>query len=224
MSTIPVPTPAGPMTCNAIYDTGQRRDGVFTIQPALRYQPFQVYCDFDATGAWLVIQRRIQSTERFTRAWDEYRRGFGDFTGAFWLGLDKLHYLTSSRKYMLRIELRDWERETKHAEYQTFIVGPHSDKYRLRVGNYSGDAGDSMHLNNGMRFSTRDQDNDESLDKHCGEVMGVGWWYWGCSRSHLNNPYHRTNRCHTNRGITWADWRGPKYSLKAVTMKIRAIS
>ena len=37
-----------------------------------------IYCVFDFTGAWTVIQRRFNGKEDFNRTWDEYRDGFGE--------------------------------------------------------------------------------------------------------------------------------------------------
>ena len=37
-----------------------------------------IYCVFDFSGAWTVIQRRFNGKEDFNRTWDEYRDGFGE--------------------------------------------------------------------------------------------------------------------------------------------------
>ena len=37
--------------------------------------------------------------------------------------------------------MHDWNGESKYAQYNQFLVGPESDKFRLTVTGYSGDAG-----------------------------------------------------------------------------------
>ena len=76
------------------------------------------------------------------------------------------------------------------AEYAPFAVGPETDKYRLSVSGFSGDAGDAIsapvkpkRIANGMQFSTPDQDNNMYPNTHCHETKG--WWYGWCSASVL---------------------------------------
>ena len=70
-------------------------------------------------------------------------------------------------------------------------MGPQSDKYRLSVSGFSGDAGDALanpvnpkNNCNGMKFSTPDQDNDENKNFQCNRR--TGWWFRSCSISCLN--------------------------------------
>jgi len=46
-----------------------------------------------------------------------------------------------NRKYKLRVELEDFEGEKRYAEYSIFSVKSGTDKYRLTVGGYTGNAG-----------------------------------------------------------------------------------
>lgn len=59
-------------------------------------------------------------------------------------GNEKLSLLTMNKKYKMRIELEDFTGEKRWAEYSTFSVKPSSDKYRLNVGRYSGNAGSDL--------------------------------------------------------------------------------
>ena len=90
--------------------------------------------------SWTVIVRRFDGSGDFNRSWDEYKQGFGDASGEYWLGNEYLHYMTNSRAYKLRFDLEDWNGNTAYAEYSSFVIEPESDNYRLRLGDYSGTA------------------------------------------------------------------------------------
>ena len=77
----------------------------------------------------------------FYRSWSDYKIGFGNISGEFWMGNDLLHNLTSGGEHQLRIDLEDWNGEKKYAEYDHFSIGDEQDKYRLRFGSYYGNAG-----------------------------------------------------------------------------------
>ena len=121
-------------------------------------------------GGWTVFQRRKDGSVDFYRNWTDYEEGFGDLNGEFWLGLSKIHCLTQDRTdYTLRVDLEDFENETRYAKYSTFNIGNSTTDYTITVEGYCGDAGDSMTSSgygyvNGMKFSTKDRDNDIHLD------------------------------------------------------------
>ena len=100
---------------------------------------FEVYCDQKtAGGGWTVFQKRQDGSVDFYRPWDDYKRGFGNLNGEFWLGLDKIHRLTVSGSYKLRVDLEDIHGSTAIAEYSSFAVTSERVKYKLSLGNYSG--------------------------------------------------------------------------------------
>ena len=115
-----------------------RQDGVYTIDPD-SLGSFKVRCDMTTHGGgWTVFQRRQDGSEDFYRGWSDYKAGFGDLNGEFWLGLDKIHRLTKSGQDVLRVDLMDFNYAQRYAEYGTFSVADESDKYRLNIGTYSG--------------------------------------------------------------------------------------
>ena len=98
-----------------------------------------MFCDqTTAGGGWTVFQKRLNGSVDFYLGWAEYERGFGNLNGEFWLGLDKIHRLTSSGNYKLRVDLEDFEGNSAFAEYGIFAVGNEGTKYNLSVGGYSG--------------------------------------------------------------------------------------
>jgi len=57
-------------------------------------------------------------------------------------GNDNINLLTSAARQRLRIDLGDFEGNTKYAAYDNFTVASAADKYRLTsIGTYSGNAG-----------------------------------------------------------------------------------
>ena len=161
-------------------------------------------------GGWTVFQRRKDGSVDFNRGWNECERGFGNNSGDYWLGLTSLHQLLLvNRANELRIELKDYSGNSAYAKYSSFNVGNSNSKYTLSVSGYSGTAGDSIAASgaaynaNGIKFSTKDQDNDK-WSGHCGTSSGGGWWFNVCSRNFLNGSYGRGTRWTR---ITWYTWK-----------------
>jgi len=126
--------------CGEIYKSGERKDGEYTIKPDCR-PGFDVFCDQTTDGGgWTVFQTRLDGSVDFFLDWSDYKVGFGDLNSEFWLGLDKIHRLTSDNNSMLRVDLEDFEGNTAYAEYNMFNVMSENDKYKLILGNYSGDS------------------------------------------------------------------------------------
>ena len=92
-----------------------------------------------AGGGWTVFQKRMDGSVDFFRVWDDYKRGFGNLTGEFWLGLDKIHRLTVSNGSKLPVDLEDIRGATAFAEYSSFSVASENAKYQLSLGSYTGE-------------------------------------------------------------------------------------
>lgn len=151
-------------------------------------EPFP--CDmFLLGGGWIVIQRRATGNVNFFRDWEDYKTGFGEFDGDFWLGNEKLHAMTSTGNYELRVEL-EYKGERRYAHYQTFAVGDEASNYKLTVMDYDGNAGDSLGRHDSIPFSTKDRDNDLSRARNCATKYYGGWWYINCHDSNLNGEWN----------------------------------
>ncbi|XP_019617524.1 PREDICTED: fibrinogen-like protein 1 [Branchiostoma belcheri] len=214
--------------CDELFKAGYGSSGVYTIQPVASRDPFQVYCEMTGRAGWTVIQKRFDGSVNFSQDWEGYKNGFGDLSGEFWLGNDKIYQITNVRSYRLKIDLENWSSETVFAEYATFYVEDEAANYRLQVGVYSGIAGDSLSWQDGYPFSTHDQDNDPHPHSiHCSIVHGgrAGWWYrtlgTACERSNLNQPYKHGGDGTDHYGIQWNHWSGHHFSIKSSVMKIR---
>ena len=163
--------PQGPFhNCQEAYTKGYRTTIILPI-----YVPgmdvINARCDMVTDGGgWLVFQRRIDASVDFYLGWDDYKNGFGDLNGNFWLGLEKLHKLTSPGKgAMLRVDLKHFRASStlRYAEYNKFEIQSESEGYKLQVDGYSGDDGDSFLNHNNCKFSTKDHDRDLSTNSHC---------------------------------------------------------
>ena len=179
-------------------------------------------------GGWTVFQRRQNGSVDFYRNWTDYEDGFGNLTGEFWLGLGKINRLTKEQSNTLRVDLGDFDGNTAYAQYTTFSVSNSTTEYTLTVGGYSGTAGDSLinstfnyGIHNGMKFSTRDNDNDLGGNFNCAQTYHGAWWFNTCFRSHLNGLYHHNPVISSDKGTIWSTWKGYNYSLKFTEMKTR---
>ena len=173
-------------------------------------------------GGWTVFQRRQDGSVDFYRNWTDYEDGFGNLTGEFWLGLVKINRLTEEGSNTLRVDLGDFDGNTAYAQYTTFSVDDSTTEYNLTVGGgYSATVQDSLAwYHNGMKFTTRDNDNDNSSG-NCAQRWHGAWWFKYCFISHLNGPYHHNPVISSGIGIIWYDWKGGDYSLKFTEMKTR---
>jgi ficolin len=211
------------LDCLSLYELGYAEDSVYVIQPSEGVN-IDVWCDM-SNGGWTVIQRRQDGTVDFYRGWAEYVDGFGNTTGEYWVGLKYIDILTtiSSELY---IEMETFEHDnvspaSAFAEYSTFKVNGESDEYRLSVSGYNGNCADSFSNHNGWKFSTFDNDNDETSSGNCAVDYNGAWWYRACHACNLNGLYLGGSNTEYGKGITWAACWGQKYSLKRSVMKIR---
>ncbi|XP_058119935.1 ficolin-1-like [Anopheles ziemanni] len=156
--------------------------------------PFEVFCEQNKfEGGWTVIQHRFDGLVDFYRNWTEYRNGFGNVAGEFWLGLEYVHQITKNRPHELLVEMKDFHGNYGYAKYDEFEIGNESELYALKkLGTYSGTAGDSMEYHKNQKFTTFDRDNDERDGINCAKKFHGAWWYNDCLPSNLNGRYQNT--------------------------------
>ncbi|KAH8293656.1 hypothetical protein KR054_002600, partial [Drosophila jambulina] len=189
----------------------------FVTLPSLPYASrlAAVFEDLPSAGpGWMLIQRRIDGSVVFygRNHVEQFRNGFGDLSREFWLGLEKLHILTTNQRHELFIELVDFDNATAYARYDHFVVGSEKEKYVIQsVGQYSGNAGN--YFGKGCQFTFA---NDS-----CSVYGNVGWW--AGLLCNLNGKYYdRKTVLETTDGIWWGTWNmGSRHSLKSCKMLIR---
>ncbi|XP_060065732.1 fibrinogen C domain-containing protein 1-B-like [Ylistrum balloti] len=212
-----------PRDCYDVYESGQTSDGIYTVYPSGLRQGLSVHCDMTTDGGgWLTFQRRMDGSEQFKRKWQEYMFGFGDPQKEFWMGNEFLYAVVSQGWYELRIDMEDFDGERRYAKYKLFRIANSASRYRLSVAGFSGDAGDSMEVHNGMMFSTTDLDND-GAPGNCAESFKGAFWYNNCHNANPNGVYLEGEHETLADGVNWHSWRGYKYSMKYFDMKIRPV-
>ncbi|XP_040170103.1 fibrinogen-like protein A [Anopheles arabiensis] len=200
-------------------DESAKQSGKYLLQPTENGELFLGYCEqVSFGGGWLVIQHRYNGMEDFDRNWTDYRNGFGSIGGEFWLGLERLHLVTSARKHELLVELKDFSGEYKYARYNATEIGSELEQYPLMLGSYIGTAGDSLNYHNNMKFTTMDRDNDNKKDVNCARPDRGGWWFNECYTANLNGRYK--NIKNTN-SINWYDFKSDFVGLAYSRMLIR---
>ena len=208
-----------PQDCKEVYSRGCTQSGVYLIDPGC-FQPMWVYCDM--RGPWTTIQRRMDGSVNFTRAWGDYVHGFGNPRGEYWLGLENIHCMTTKHQTCsFRVDMTDFTGVSKYAQYSFFMVGNSASNYTLEISGYSGTAGETLIAGHGrLQFSTYDRDNDKSTSKDCAHIHEAGWWFHSCFGASLNGVYRHKTVPSPFRGIIWYTFTSNNRSLKYVDMKI----
>ena len=176
--------------CCALGQSSSKPSGMYVINDYYKPSSLEVtaYC---SEGGWLVIQKRQDASVDFNRTWVEYENGFGSFTTEFWYGLKSLNYLTNKGTWEMMIDLELTDGTSISFHYKTFRVGPAEEMYTLTIGEFQGTTNDPMAHHNGMRFTTKDVDNDGMPYSNCALYRGTeeptgGWWYDRCCNINPN--------------------------------------
>lgn len=75
--------------------------------------------------------RRLDGSLVFSRNWSGYKEGFGFLSSEFWLGNEKLAFLTNQRMYELRVDLTVSNGSHGFVTYSYFRVSDEWGNYTL---------------------------------------------------------------------------------------------
>ncbi|XP_066924919.1 techylectin-5A-like [Clytia hemisphaerica] len=186
---------------------GNIQSGVYQIK--IGEQTKSVYCDMmNNGGGWTLIQRRVDK-KNFYRGWDDYKKGFGDPTRSYWLGLEAINQMTKKGNTLIRLEgYRKDNQEHLYAIHERFKVENETCQYRVHVGGYLSGSSDSVSedvaLMNSAAFSTLDNDNDAWFDS-CAQKWHAGWWFNSCCHINANGVFLNQGDEWQRNAILWGD-------------------
>ena len=173
---------------------------------------FSVQCDQNTDGGgWTVIQQRLDGSVDFFKDWNEYKLGFGDIYGEYWLGNENILRLTRQHVCELRVFLKMFDGSDHEAGYTSFTITGESDGYRLKLGAFLGQGTDGMSHNNNKQFITKNN------------TFHGAWWYSGGSdpEANLNGKYYPAEKTAKTNGINWFPWHNSLVTLREAKMMIR---
>jgi len=142
------------------------------------------YCHIQEDGGWTMVHQhgfpnadqwgcykkycKQLSRESWNKTMGEYTDGFGYPTyqmSDYWLGLAALHKLTRDGKMEAKIELIDWENETKEARYGKFMVDDGIYGYKLTARNFQKELSQVGDAFAGLASDTFCKDEKCALDR-----------------------------------------------------------
>ncbi|XP_062609684.1 fibroleukin-like isoform X2 [Saccostrea cucullata] len=186
--------------CRYHYLLGHTQSGKYEINPFGNETSVSVYCDMVTDGGgWTAIQKRVSGSVSFDRNWTDYKTGFGNPNGSYWIGNDVIHQLTKRRNSSLYVSITLTNGTRLYELYNQFSVANETNKYRLFLGGpATGTLGDSIFNTgnsnkdlSGMYFTTPDRDNDRYGGVNCAALSDRrgGWWFNACHRAFLNGQW-----------------------------------
>ena len=211
-------------TCQELYKAGFRKNGVYKVHLFGRHNGRLVYCYMEGGGGgWMAFQRRFDGSVDFhTKQWNDYKNGFGNGDGEYWLGNDMLHEITSSSTHDLYVVAKNFTGDVQTKKFAGFSIGSESSKYLFNYQSiYSGYSSFTLFercLN--KNFTTSDQDNDD-VSTNCAVSYPGGWWFSTCHSDFMNGQYSNTETCAYGKGLHWHSWQGYYKCLKETLLMIK---
>nr|AHV85236.1 FREP2 [Penaeus japonicus] len=194
--------------CLEVQNLGNNISGIYNISPyeLCPEHRVDVYCDMDTSGGgWTVIQNRdlYGAQGDFFRPWTDYVNGFGDLSQDFWLGIRRIHALTSQSPYEMRLDMIDFDGNARYATYDSFSISNEDYRYEISFGEYLGGS-------------------DPNPDpENCAVLWESAWWFRSCYTVHVENQDLEGPNSKKWLEVIWGYWRGYSYPPKKSEIKIR---
>ena len=189
----------------------------------------KVYCDMTTDGGgWIVMQKRFDGSVDFYRTWNEYKNGFGDVNGEYWLGNENIYQYTNTYPTEMITKVAAFNGDQAATKIQSFKLTDKASRYIFVKGTCEVLKGGELGITcgawddgNGQKFSAFDEDNDFS-PVHCAKSFGGGWWFNSCFHINLNGNYSNKELLNERAtGIHWKQLRSIWNSLRQTKMLLR---
>ena len=213
-------------TCQDWYKAGYRANGVYKVHLPRSPVARSVYCYMEGEGGgWMAFQRRFNGSVDFhTKLWKDYKNGFGNGEGEYWLGNDMLHDITRSGSHDLYVIAKNFNGNIQYKRFRGFTIGSEATKYRFHYESvYTGYSTYDLFVKPlNMKFTTPDQDNDVNQD-NCAVSYPGGWWFNSCHHDYMNGNYSQSETCPRATGLHWFIWQSNdhKKCLKETMLMIK---
>ena len=133
-------------------------------------------------NGWMSVLSRGQfgnPLDYFDRTWAEMQKPFGTGDNEHWIGLDNLYELSNAKNYVVKFELKGASGGPYHEVfYHDFQLLDNVD-YPMHMSGYNSTLStvpDNWGMNqNGMKFSTKDVDNDNNGGNCAVTYPGPNW-------------------------------------------------
>ena len=165
---------------------------------------------------WMAFQRRFDgSVKFFGRSWEEFKHGFGNESGEYYLGNEMLHLLTTKEKHDYLVVATNFSDAAQSKLIRNVRINNEWDSYRIVYRAEDVDFVKSSieygHKMINRPFSTFDRENDTTPDYECATQFGA-WWHLACHSVGMNGKYrsasnYKGTHMYAN-GIIWEKFKG----------------
>jgi len=151
----------------------------------------------------MVFTYRMTGEPDWNTNWDEFKSGFGEHPGDFYMGNELLHQITTSGDYEFYYTTETLTGPITNYDgwYEKFYIENEVNKYRLHLLGDSDGTVDELVRHNNRQFSTKDSDNDKA-GLHCAKDKRLGGFWWdNCGKFNPHGVFHGTSSYVTCMGI-----------------------
>ena len=128
-----------------------------------------------------MMQNKVDNSNAFDKNWADFKAGFFDSHGNFWLGNDNIYQLTNTRSCTLKITFTTQSGTSEYANYVGFKIDTEANGYQILtaslVQSISSILYDALLYRLNRKFTTKDRDNNVGGSSDCATKYQAGFWY-----------------------------------------------